>query len=182
MLAKRRRFVCAAALVSSLMIVVDPAHAWFWQTPTRQSIDAELASDFPSVPVVSVARLQRQLSGETPSVPLLIDARSAEEFAVSHLPGAVHAPSAAAVKRLLDGQSASRAVVLYCSVGVRSARVAQDLMALGVTRVANFQASIFAWANQGLPLKRGGEFTTQVHPFNSKWGVLLNRKLWSHEP
>jgi 3-mercaptopyruvate sulfurtransferase SseA len=63
--------------------------------------------------------------------------------------------------------------VLYCSVGYRSSMAAEQLAKLGYTDVQNLEGSLFAWANAGHPLE-GGD---RVHPYDAKWGELLDPRL-----
>ena len=101
--------------------------------------------------------------------PLLIDARAPEEYAVSHLPGARNLTRAGEV-----GVDKETAIVVYCSVGLRSAGYAEHLRQLGYRQVYNLQGSIFAWANSGYPLEaENGRPTTMVHPYDRRWGQLL---------
>ncbi|MEO1693916.1 MAG: rhodanese-like domain-containing protein [Pseudomonadota bacterium] len=120
----------------------------------------------------------------TPSVEadrqvILVDVREADEFGVSHLPGALRIDPAATPEDLLRhiGDVAGREVVLYCSVGVRSsklgARALTALKAAGATRVANLSGGIFRWHNEGRPLAVGTAPSRDVHPYNFWWGRLV---------
>ena len=78
-------------------------------------------------------------------------------------------------------QSASSAVrrrdavvVAYCSVGVRSSALAARLREVGIEEVHNLQGSLFAWANEGRPVYRGRTRVAEVHPFDARWGALLD--------
>jgi rhodanese-related sulfurtransferase len=112
---------------------------------------------------------------------LLLDVRSEEEFTVSHLQGAVNVNPAATVESLKDTAlrdvSKGEKIVTYCSVGVRSARLAERLQAAGFTGVHNLSGSIFRWANEGKPLYRGQSPAYTVHPYNQTWGQLLKPEL-----
>lgn len=113
--------------------------------------------------------------------PWLLDARAPEEYAVSHLPGAIRvAKPEDAVKQIGAGQPA-RAVVVYCSVGYRSADFAARLQSHGITNVFNLEGSIFQWANESRPLFRGTTPIQVVHPFDRHWGRFLRRELWSFD-
>jgi hypothetical protein len=48
--------------------------------------------------------------------------------------------------------------------------------------VFNLQGSIFQWANEGRPLITNGHAVHVVHPFNERWGVLLNPQLHPNGP
>ncbi len=177
----RRRLLGAGLTLLALASPV-PASAWFWQTPGFEQINANLAADYPDLPAIDVGDLQGWLARAQQMPPLLIDTRSREEFEISHLPGARHAEDVAAVQALLAEEPADRAIVLYCSVGVRSAALGQRLLDAGTANVYNLQGSIFEWANRDLPLRRGAARVDSVHPFNARWGRLLERDRWSHEP
>lgn len=125
---------------------------------------------FPDVQSISTEKLATWLTSELPP-PVLIDARKAEEYAVSHLPGAHHLQTVEAVQ---DSEIApDAALVVYCSVGYRSARLAQKLQNAGYDHVMNLEGSIFEWHNQGHPVVCEGEPVRRVHPYNRTWGLLL---------
>ncbi|MEM1129846.1 MAG: rhodanese-like domain-containing protein [Pseudomonadota bacterium] len=150
---------------------------------TWESTKALVRSHFPDAAQVSVVDLADALEGT--DAPVLIDVREPAEYAVSHLPGAFHAQGAA-LRALVDEIGADRPVVLYCSVGYRSSREAQALRRKGFENVSNLDGSIFEWANTGHVLVQGGPEaetpTDFVHPFNDKWGVLLEADRRSYEP
>jgi rhodanese-related sulfurtransferase len=142
----------------------------FRPAPSWPAILAEVRARHPDVPQVSIEAL---LAAESDPPPVLLDARGAEEYATSHLARAWHAPDEAAALKLLAGTEPEREIVVYCSVGIRSADLAERLRARGFTRVANLEGGIFAWANAGQPTYRGGERADGVHPFDERWGTLL---------
>jgi len=165
-----------------LMFATSSANAWFWESPTWQSINADLKEDYPQVTHATTQDLEQRLVDRTRPLPLLIDARALDEYSVSHIAGAKHAETVEQVQALLRGRADGTDVFVYCSVGVRSARLVAKLQAAGVKQVVNLKGSIFEWANRGLPVYRDGEPAAGVHPFNRKWGKLLDRRYWSHEP
>lgn len=132
---------------------------------------------FPQVQHISPIELANWLE-RSDDRPILLDVRKAEEYQVSHLAGAQLASSQT---EKLQAQSdwQHRAIVLYCSVGYRSARLAAKLQSMGFDRVWNLEGSIFAWANQGYPVYRTDQVVHQVHPYNSRWGKLLHSDLRS---
>lgn len=137
----------------------------------------ELRSALPGVARTTVGQLAEEIAGDTP--PVLIDARSAEEYAVSHLRGARRAETVDEALNLLQGVEPGRAVVVYCSVGYRSGYLARDLAARDVANVSNLEGSIFEWANTGHPVYRGDERVRVVHPYDEEWGRFLRRDLWA---
>lgn len=139
----------------------------------------KIRGEFPGVVGTSVDELAARL--EAGDVPLLLDVRAREEFAVSHLPGAMHAEGVEQALALIrsDATDPGRDVVVYCSIGYRSARLARELEASGVEGVLNLEGSIFEWANTGHAVYRGGRPVDEVHPYDADWGRMLDRSLWS---
>lgn len=111
--------------------------------------------------------------------PLLLDVRTEEEFAVSHLRGALRVEPGGAV---LNRDDKDQLIVCYCSVGVRSATYARRLIDAGYTNVYNMNGSIFQWANEGRPVYRGDQRVEEVHPFDRRWGLLLKENLRADVP
>lgn len=142
------------------------------------SLEARIRTEFPGVPQLSTAELAAWLAEPSRPQPWLIDARSREEYEVSHLRGAIPAETVDEVEAATGGDR-ERPLVLYCSVGYRSSALAARLQAAGYTRVYNLEGSIFRWANEGRPVFRGGEEVRRVHPYDTSWGQYLDRSLWS---
>ena len=140
-----------------------------------------IRAKFPDVAQVSVDEFSRQLERGA-EAPLLLDVRQREEFEVSHLASAARAVNLKEALALLDGEPRDRAVVLYCSVGYRSARLSSALQDVGFSNVRNLEGSIFEWANRGNPVYREeageSELVHEVHPYDQNWGELLEREFW----
>lgn len=138
------------------------------------------AGRFSDVDHVSPQQVQQWLDSPGEDV-LLLDARTAAEYEVSHLRGALHvSPDASAqevVAAVAGGVPEDRRIVTYCSLGVRSAKMARRLKEAGYTNVHNMNGAIFQWANEGRPVYRGDERVDKVHPYNSRWGEYLKPEL-----
>lgn len=106
--------------------------------------------------------------------PVVLDARTADEYAVSHLAGALRIDPYRPLLRPLRGFPKDTAIVIYCSVGYRSARVAHWLAGQGYSRVYNLEGSLFQWANEGRPVFRNDWPITEVHPYDPNWGLMLD--------
>lgn len=131
------------------------------------------ARKFPAVLWLDPDELALWRSDSSRAQPLLLDARTPAEYAVSHLDGATRIDPRRPVLRGLSGFSRDTPVVVYCTVGYRSARVAQWLRRQGFRTVYDLAGGIFAWANQGRLMKADGRVVTTVHPYNELWGRLL---------
>lgn len=162
----------------TLLLVVQAA--WPAQAPQERPVADErwaetlrfVRETFPEVPQLSTERLAELVREDADVV--LLDARSKEEFEISHLQGAVRATSVRMARKALEEHGEKPTVVVYCSVGYRSSRLAQRLRDHGVEDVFNLEGSLFKWANEGRPVYRGSEQVLPVHPFDEDWGELLH--------
>lgn len=176
----RQRQATWLLMLALLSPTVDAAFCNPFEPKTLAAFEASLAEDYPDL---------RQLSPEqllaSDKSPLLLDVRKPEEFAISHLAGAIQVDpdaSSAEVRRLIGTRmtapSKNVPVVFYCSVGYRSSKLAErvrkDLKADGVSTIANLRGGIFAWANRGLPVVDGKGPTRAVHPYDDCRAPLLN--------
>lgn len=114
---------------------------------------------------------------------LVFDVREEEEFRVSHLPGAIRVdPGTWSWTFLRDHAEAAKGkrLVFYCSVGVRSSRLAgrvQDaLMERGASGVYNLAGGLFRWHNEGRALVDETGPTPLIHPYDAHWGGLIERR------
>lgn len=89
---------------------------------------------------------------------LLIDVRTPAEFREIHAPIAVNIPldrlNAEQVKQAQNGNEADP-IYLICQSGNRSSRACQKLTETGISNVVSVEGGTTAWAQQGLPVKRG---------------------------
>jgi rhodanese-related sulfurtransferase len=109
-------------------------------------------SPAPAYQTISPAAFQQQL--KSPKA-LLLDVRTAEEFARGHLAGALNLnfydPD---FKEKIKAYAIGKPVLVYCAVGGRSAKAAQCLQDLKVARVFNLAGGYQAWTLAGLPVKK----------------------------
>lgn len=151
-------------------------------------LKARLAKQYPDVQHLSI---NDYLTHYPDAV--LVDVRAEEEYKVSRIPGAVHIEDRSALLAFARAHSDTQ-LILYCSVGARSAEAARFLQKEGqkeaqkeaqqeaqatdvradpelkIGQVANLAGSIFEWANDKRPLENEAGPTTEVHPFNAWWG------------
>jgi rhodanese-related sulfurtransferase len=122
-----------------------------------------------------------ELENEFASRSLLVDVRDGQEFAVSHILGAINSQDPAEIVSRFHS-SGKEILVLYCSVGRRSSRMAHRVQPLVSGPVYNLEGSIFEWANSGRPVYRGEERVSVVHPYGARWERLLDRALRADSP
>lgn len=126
-----------------------------------------------TVPRLTAADLKQELEAVAP--PLLLDVRTPAEFWVSHLVGArfVNADSIATVT--LPNLDRNRNVVVYCSVGARSEKLGERLLAVGFRHVRNLDGGLFEWVNEGYSVVNEQGPTENIHPYSTFWGLWLQR-------
>lgn len=156
--------VLALGLTMSFATAARSASAW----------KALIAARFPDVRWVDAETLAGWMSGTSAGELVLVDVRNSEEQEVSQLHGAqnlnpVH-PDIAALGIPEDAK-----VVVYCSIGYRSAAVIEDLERAGIQNVYNLEGGLFDWVNQDRPVYRAEERVDEVHPYNRLWGLLLRK-------
>jgi rhodanese-related sulfurtransferase len=138
-----------------------------------EAVKKKVREQFPSVRQISTSELATRLKQTNQPAPVLLDARTPAEFAVSHLPGARQVDSKPLPTDLVNRLGTNRLVVVYCSVGYRSSRLIEQLQKAGCTNVFNLEGSIFQWANEDRPLERDGQPVKEVHPYNKANSRLL---------
>lgn len=126
-----------------------------------------------SVPTVPAVTLARELA--QPAGPVLLDARTPAEFAVSHLRGAAFVNFDSVATAGFAGLDRARPVVVYCAVGVRSEQLGERLHALGFRHVRNLYGGLFEWVNEGYPVYDARGRTANVHPYSPLWRPWLRR-------
>lgn len=146
---------------------------------TLERVREDVRASFPSVRQLSTSALASQLA--TRANIALFDVREPHEYTVSHLPGAVRVdPEADAESILVTKDITKKTVVFYCSVGVRSSKMAKqvqsELLRKGAIAVFNLEGGIFAWHNEERPLRDNYGATDFVHPFDRRYQGLLRRQ------
>jgi rhodanese-related sulfurtransferase len=84
--------------------------------------------------------------------PLVLDVRSAEEFASGHVPGARNVAYDEVEARLAE-LGPAREVVVYCERGPRASKAAAVLSAAGFA-VKQLAGHMSGWREAGLPIAR----------------------------
>jgi len=102
---------------------------------------------------------------------LVLDVREEAEYEVSHLAGAQRY-----TPELLNNVNPETQILVYCTVGVRSARLAQELKGRGFTDVQNIDLGILSWKNNGLAVvDMNGQPTEKVHVYKGFFGLWLKK-------
>jgi len=87
--------------------------------------------------------------------PLIVDVRSADEFAAGHVPGARNIPHTEIAARLDElGGDMGKELVVYCESGRRAAIAKGILEKAGFTRVRHLEGDMRSWRNRNLPQEK----------------------------
>ncbi len=190
----RKSLIWIIGIIATGAILLKLEHCSYAQLGeklTMEGITKTITSKFTKVKHITTSDLASRLDQpDKNKSTLLIDSRAPEEFKVSHLEGAQNLQTTDEVKAYLATLPAPpERIVVYCSVGYRSADLATKIQQAKITQtpIQNLLGSIFSWANEGRPLftqnlehptqnspEPRESPTTKVHPFDEKWGKLLN--------
>ena len=103
-----------------------------------------------------------------------LDARDLKEHEVSKIKDATFVGYEDFDLSRVSDVSKDANVVVYCSVGYRSEKIAEQLQAAGYTNVSNLVGGIFDWHNQGRPVvDTDNQSTNKVHGYSKTWGIWL---------
>lgn len=148
---------------------------------TLGTVREKVKRDYGQVTHMPIDSLVQRLAKREDVV--LFDVREDDEFAVSRIAGALRVDPGiwrSTFMRRFSDSVRGKTVVFYCSVGVRSSKLAEavqkQLKAQGALAVYNLDGGVFAWHNQSRPLVNGTGETPFVHPYDSHWGKLLDRR------
>jgi rhodanese-related sulfurtransferase len=111
------------------------------------------------LPTITPAELEARLGkhaepARNPEL-LILDVRTAAEYAAGHLPGAVNVPHDEVASRLPELSALrDQTVVPYCRSGRRSALAAAQLRAAGFTRLLQLDGDYPGWDDGQRPVER----------------------------
>ncbi len=129
-----------------------------------------------SAPVMSVDKLKVLLNDGKNKV-IIIDSRELNEYKISRIENAIHVGfedfNLKKTLEMVKGNNSKAVIVVYCSVGYRSGKIATRLIENGVQSY-NLYGGIFEWANRGFRLVDDNNLvTTKVHTYNKSWSKWL---------
>jgi len=136
-------------LVLVLAIVGVGLVVWNGRALAFDLIQNVTARKFPAIEWLPRDEFARWRMDSSRVQPVVLDARSPGEYAVSHLPGAVRIDPREPSLKSVAAFPRDTPVVVYCRVGYRSARVASWLHRQGFRTVYDLAGGLFAWADEG---------------------------------
>ena len=127
-----------------------------------------LSHSVEEIPVADFLNLEGQVH--------LLDAREKNEFEVSSIQGAIWVGYDDFSMDRVEGLELTDTILVYCSVGYRSEKIAEQLEEAGFTNVRNLYGGIFEWKNQGGDvIDPDGQPTESIHAFDKTWGIWLKK-------
>lgn len=150
-------------------------------------IHEEIVTDYPDMSHISRATFETQLQSNEF---LILDTRPVEEYNISHIKGALQVDpdiSPKAFKTKFETALKNKKLVVYCSVGRRSSilgeRIRNTALSAGAISIQNLEGGLFGWHNDNRPLVNNSGATSEIHPYNSFWGRLIeNKEFIRHHP
>ena len=116
-----------------------------------------------SLPIIGCAPAQASLDIapttlaaqiEQEATPLILDVRTAEEYAEGHVPGAINIDYRELNEQIESIESyANQPVIVYCERGVRAGVATRLLTDAGFSSVIRLRGDIAAWRNADLPVE-----------------------------
>jgi rhodanese-related sulfurtransferase len=153
-------FILLLALVSGLMHQWQLVQlSWTGKLPVYLEAQQEKKTNL-AMPGIKTLGLARTYELFQEKKALFVDARSAEEYAELHIPGAVHLTLELLKEKgagVLPGIPSDREMVVYCSMLSCKAAlvVAEKLNSLGFKQVSVFMGGFRAWDEAGYPADTG---------------------------
>lgn len=106
---------------------------------------------------------------------IFLDSRSKEEYDVSHIPGAIWVGYDKFELDKVEDLDKDKVLIVYCSVGYRSEKVAKKIYDSGNKNVANLYGGIFQWIDEDGIVEDTNGPTLRVHAYDEAWGVWLQK-------
>lgn len=105
-----------------------------------------------------------------------LDAREKKEYAVSKIKDAVWVGYDDFDMTRVANIGKEQELIVYCSIGYRSEKVAERLKKAGYKNVKNLYGGIFSWVNKERKVYDSlDKETRKVHAYGRMWGIWLDK-------
>ena len=111
---------------------------------------------------------------------VLLDTREKTEFDISHIKNSIYVGySSFDLQTVLRHYpDKNRTMVVYCSVGIRSEDIGEQLILAGYTDVYNLYGGIFKWYERGQPVyDAANNRVKKIHGYLPRYGKWLTKGL-----
>jgi len=107
----------------------------------------------------------------------ILDTREASEYSISHIQDAIYAGyDDFNLQHIQDKIDTKDTIVVYCSIGVRSEDIGEELLKAGYENIYNLYGGIFDWMNKDQKVyDHKGNPTDKVHAYDRFWGDYLEK-------
>jgi len=112
---------------------------------------------------------------DAPAEAVFLDTREIEEFETSHIPGAIHTGYNNFDINKWTHLDKNTPIVVYCSVGYRSEKIAEQFLKQGFHNIKNLYGGIFEWAHQNKEIVKNNHPTDSIHTYNKQWSKWLQK-------
>jgi rhodanese-related sulfurtransferase len=111
-----------------------------------------------------------------------LDAREKNEYDVSHINNSIYVGYNDFKIDAIKNIEKNTPIIVYCSVGYRSEKISEKLIAAGYKNVQNMYGGIFEWKNENNIVVNKSGTTNNVHAFSKTWGIWLKKgkKIYSN--
>lgn len=105
---------------------------------------------------------------------IFLDSREREEYSVSHIKNATYVGYNEFTLDKVAQLPKDANIIVYCAVGVRSDKIAGQMIKAGYSNVRNLFGGIFEWINDGKAVyNNAGYPTPYIHGYSRLWGTFL---------
>ncbi len=132
-----------------------------------------------SVPYISVQELAMPKTEA-----IIFDAREPKEYDTSHIKDAICVGyDFFNIETVLETiKNKDEQIVVYCSLGIRSEDIAEQLKKAGYNNVFNLYGGIFEWKNKDFIVYNSeGTETENIHTFSEEWSQWLTNGVKVYE-
>lgn len=106
---------------------------------------------------------------------VFLDSRTKKEYKTSHIEDARWIGfTSFNIKRIKDIPK-DKKIVVYCTVGYRSEKIAEKLIKEGFTDVSNLYGGIFEWVHYNQTVTNDQGLTEEIHTYDKDWGQWLDK-------
>ncbi len=143
----RKYKVLIFAILLGLSFIVS-GYTTTTKVMTTKELVAEANEHITNVPV-SIAKELLNKGGH-----IFLDVRTAKEFKMGHIPGAIHIARGLLEFTINNQVSDKNAqIVVYCKVGGRGSLAAYTLVRMGYKNITNIEDGWSAWEKAGYPVE-----------------------------
>jgi rhodanese-related sulfurtransferase len=151
-----------------ILTVFSVIHSGFSQESLSELLKKHNTKNVPYISAEELAMPKTQA--------IILDAREPKEYHVSHIKGAIPVGYNKFNLQLTTSQlnNKQQLIVVYCSLGIRSEKIAEKFKKAGYTNVYNLYGGIFEWKNKGFDVYDASEtITEKIHAFSPEWSNWL---------